>query len=80
MPNKLTKLTKKPSRQKPVPVKIVYDSPNKTLAPDADMKWRAKDALRTLAEADRIRKDKALMKAAKAEAKAQIKDLSSVCK
>lgn len=43
-----------------------------------DMRWRAKDALGTLTRADEIRKDRALMKAVKAEARQQIKATSNV--
>lgn len=49
-------------------------------SPMSDMDWRAKDALRTLTEAEKIRKDAALMRAVKAESKAQMKALETVCK
>ena len=44
---------KKAPKQKPVPVKIVSESPG-IGSPDTDMKWKAESGLRTLAEADRI--------------------------
>jgi len=77
MVNKLAKVVR--GKQKPVPVKIVGDSSRPTPM-DSDMKWRAESALRTLSEAEKIRSDKALMKAVKAEATAQLKQLSAVCK
>ena len=78
MANKLNQVVKKTGKQKPIPVKIVSstgDSP----APYDDMKYRAKDALHTLARAAEIQRDKPLMKAVKAEAKSEIKRLSGVC-
>lgn len=79
MPNKLAKLVRKPKgngKQKPVPVKIVNDAP---VVMGEDTKYRAQDALRTLQRAEEIRRDKPLMKAAKAEAKSMMKQLSTVC-
>jgi len=83
MKNRLhDKLVRKPAaksvKQKPVPVKIVSDSPSPMSSDDS--KYRAQDALRTLQRAAEIKRDKALMKAAKAEARAQMKQLSTVCK
>lgn len=40
--------------------------------------YEVRDALRTLTRADEIRKDKGMMRAVKAEAKAQIKTVSKV--
>jgi hypothetical protein len=82
MKNKLhDKLVRKPAaknaKQKPVPVKIISDSPSPM---SSDDKWRAQDALRTLQRAEEIKRDKSLMKAAKAEARSQMKQLSTVCK
>lgn len=81
MANKLQKVVKKISaKQKPVPVRIVYDSPKDcAVAPSRGIdKYEAQDALRTLQRAEEIRGNKALMKAAKTEATKQIKALSSV--
>lgn len=81
MPNKLTKLVRKPKggvKQKPVPVKIVSDRAD-VPAPYDDMKYRARDALSTLSRAEEIKRDKPLMKAVKAEARNQVKSLSKVC-
>jgi hypothetical protein len=68
--------------QKPIPVKIVYDKtdsvPSTAAGKPGVDKWEAQDALRTLQRAEEIRGNKALMKAATTEAKAQIKALSSV--
>lgn len=83
MANKLQKVVKKGSKPKPIPVKIVYDD-----APKSSMvagshgidKYEAQDALRTLQRAREIEGNKPLMRAAKAEAKAQMKTLSNVCK
>lgn len=49
-------------------------------APVDDGKWRAQSALRTLTEAANITKDRALMKAVKAEAREQAKALEKVVK
>lgn len=78
--NRLSKVVRKPKggKQKPVPVKIVYDSPEVTKSYD-DMKYRARDALSTLSRAEEIKRDKPLMKAVKAEARNQVKSLSKVC-
>ncbi len=79
MANRLAKIVKKGTKQKPVPVKIVSESLKVSMAGE-DMKWKAQDALRTLQRAEEIKRDKGLMRAAKAEAKSQMKQLSSVCK
>lgn len=76
MANKLAKVTRKP---KPVPVKIVGESTGSSSLID-DMKYRARDALHTLSRAEEIKRDKPLMEAVKAEATAQMKQLSNVCK
>lgn len=82
MVNKLQKVVNKPKgrKQAPVPVRIVYDQPSKanTVSPRGIDKYEAQDALRTLQRAREIECNKPLMRAAKAEAKAQIKALSSV--
>lgn len=83
MPNKLTRLVRKPkgAKQKPVPVKIVSDYPETASTNDGERdKYRAQDALRTLQRAEEIKRDKPLMRAAKAEAKSMMKQLTSVCK
>jgi len=56
--------------KKPVPVRIVSDSPS-TMAKD-DQKWRAEDDLRALQRAAEIQSDKSRVKAAKAVAKEQM--------
>lgn len=79
MPNRLSKVVKKAApgkKQKPVPVKIVSEPG----MPKPDDSWRARDALSTLQRAAEIQRDKPLMRAAKAEAKKMMKQLSSVCK
>lgn len=82
MANRLSKVVKpaKNGKQKPVPVKIVHETSDVSSKPYDDMKYRAKDALHTLARAEEIKRDKPLMKAVKAEAKSEIKRLSGVCK
>lgn len=78
MKNRLhDKVVKGSKKQKPVPVKIVSESP--TINYD-DMKYRARDALSTLSRAEEIKRDKTLMKAVKAEAKMQVKSLTNMCK
>lgn len=77
--NRLSKVVNKPKgKQKPVPVKIVYDAPEVAKSYD-DTKYRARDALSTLSRAEEIKRDKPLMKAVKAEARNQVKSLSKVC-
>lgn len=82
MPNKLASVVRKSKggKQKPVPVKIVHDKADSIASLNDDMKYRARDALSTLQRAEEIRRDKPLLKAAKAEAKQQMKQLSTVCK
>lgn len=77
MANKLNKVVR--GKQKPVPVKIVNDAPKSSPIAE-DTKWRAQDAMRTLARAREIENDKALMKAVRAEATSEIKRLNNVCK
>lgn len=83
MANRLSKIVNKPkaktSKQKPVPVRIVYDTPQvaETKKTGID-KYDAQEALRILQRAADVQNNKPLMRAAKAEAKAQIKALSSV--
>lgn len=83
MANRLDKIVKKApaKKQKPIPVKIVYDDAPKSTAINRvdDMKWRARDDIRVLQQAAEIQRDKARMRAAKSEAQAQVKQLSSVC-
>lgn len=77
--NRLNKIVKKNKTQKPVPVKIVSDYPSTAPMTKRGIdKYEAQDALRTLQRAREIEGNKPLMRAAKAEAKAQIKALSSV--
>lgn len=81
MVNRLNKVVAKPKgrKVKPVPVKIVSDA--NSIAPSAESaKWRAQDDLRVLQSAAEIQRDRSRLKAAKMEAKAQVKALSSVCK
>ena len=67
---------KLPVSKKPIPVKIVNDSPKATVA--SDDKWRVEDALRTLRRAEEIRQDKGLMKQAKVMAKKEAAALSKI--
>lgn len=71
--NKLSKVV-----AKPIPVKIVNDSPKSTAYADEDKKWRAQSDLRTLKEAAEIKADKARMNAAKCCADKEIKSLKSI--
>lgn len=61
----------KASKTKPIPVKIVSDSPSPSYAKE-DQKWRAEDDLRALQRAKEIEGDKSRMKAAKAVAQEQL--------
>lgn len=68
--------------QKPVPVKIVGDSPSSPSTDKAyderEKKWRAEDDIRTLQRAEEIKRDKARMSYAKKCAAEQIKALKNV--
>lgn len=44
-----------------------------------EMKWKAESAVRTLAEAEKIRKDPVLMKHVKAHARQEIKNMEKIC-
>lgn len=63
---------------KPIPVKIVSENGIKT-DPDQERKWRAQDDIRTMQQAEVIRKDKERMKAMKEIAREQLKDLKKIC-
>lgn len=64
----------KASKTKPIPVKIVSDSPSPSYIKE-DNKWRAEDDLRALQRAKEIEGDKSRMKAVKAVAKEQLNTL-----
>lgn len=69
----------KATKQKPIPVKIVSDTPtSKPSYVEEDKKWRAESDLRTLKEAAQIKCDRERMKAAKSCAKEQMKALSKI--
>lgn len=55
----------------------VAEAPSKTTISDHERRYRAEDGMRTLARAEEIRKDKALMKDIKTQAKALQK---AICK
>lgn len=76
MHKKKSKLPVEPLKagKKPIPVKIVSDSPSPSYAKE-DQKWRAEDDLRALQRAREIESDKSRMKAAKAVAKEQLNAL-----
>lgn len=67
-----------PVSKKPVPVKIVYDSPKTTSIVSEDKKYKIESGLRTLREAEKIKSDKGLMKDIKALAKEETKALSKI--
>jgi hypothetical protein len=82
--NKLSSMVAKPTTSKPVPVRIISDSPS-TGKSDVDYearerKWKAEDALRTCKEYAKITKDKQLMGDVKKLAKEEMKGLESVAK
>ncbi len=79
--NRLQGIVKKGAKQKPVPVRIVSEAVNSVPGkkPGGVDKWEAQDALRTLQRAAEIQGNKPLMRAAKAEAKAMMKQLDKVC-
>jgi hypothetical protein len=64
--------------KKPIPVKIVSDSPSPSYAKE-DQKWRAEDDLRALQRAKEIESDSSRMKAVKNIAKEQMSNLKKIC-
>jgi len=68
----------KASSKKPIPVRIVSDSPSPSYAKE-DQKWRAEDDLRALQRAAEIQADKSRVKAAQAIAKEQMSALKKIC-
>ena len=68
--------------QKPIPVKIVSDSPKASTDAsyeEREKKWRAESDLRTLKEAAEIQRDKERMKAAKNIGKQEMNALKKIC-
>jgi len=73
------KLSKVVAKQKPIPVKIVSDSPvASTKYLEEDKKWRAQDDLRALQRAEEIRADKARMSAVKSCVTEQLSALKKI--
>ncbi len=66
------------SKSKPVPVRIVHDTPEVSAKSDSHDKWKIQDALRTIKEAEKYKTDKALMKGVKALAREETKALSKI--
>ncbi len=65
---------------KPIPVKIVSEPANSVKESDArERRWRAEDDIRTMKQAEEIKKDKARVKAMKEVAKAQMAELKKIC-
>lgn len=70
----------KASKSKPIPVKIVSDTPKVSdKYAEEDRKWRAKDDMRTLQQAKEIEADKARMQAVKSMAKEELAKLKKIC-
>ena len=69
---------KLPTSNKPIPVKIVHDTPQVAKSND-DMKWRAQDAMRDLERAEQHKRDPELMKHVKAAAKEKMDSLKKIC-
>lgn len=67
---------KKSAKKKAEP--IVEMSAASGPSSESERKWRAEDALRTLGDAERIKKDKPLMGDVEKARKAKIKDLESI--
>lgn len=78
MAKMVNKLLGKPAKTKPVPVKIVNESPKAVPAPDYDKKWRAEDDLRALRRAAEVQGDAQRMKEAKAIGKKEAAVLARV--
>lgn len=66
-------------KAKPIPVKIVNDSPKSSPVEYDDSKWRAEDALRTIQRAEELKSDKKLMSNVKKLASEQVKNLKKFC-
>jgi len=67
---------------KPIPVRIVNDSPSPSTDKSyeaRERKYRAEDALRTMKEMKKIESDKGLMRDAKALAKEEMNKLKKIC-
>lgn len=67
---------------KPVPVKIVsepMDRPSTAKDDARERKWRAEDDIRTMKQAEEIRRDKERVRAMKEVARQQMKDLKKIC-
>jgi F0F1-type ATP synthase epsilon subunit len=65
---------------KPIPVKIVSEPATSVKESDArERRWRAEDDIRTMKQAEEIKKDKARVKAMKEVAKAQMAELKKIC-
>lgn len=67
---------------KPIPVKIISDSPKSTNDvgyEEREKKWRAESDLRTLKQAAEIQRDKERMKAAKSVGKQEMNALKKIC-
>lgn len=70
----------KASKTKPIPVRIVSDTPAvSTKYAEENKKWRAKDDMRTLQQAKEIEADKARMQAVKSMAKEEMSNLKKIC-
>ena len=68
---------KLPVSKKPVPVRIVHDTPEVAKTGEMD-KYRIQDALRTIKDAEKFKADKSLMKGVKALAREEAKALSKI--
>ncbi len=70
------------SAKNPVPVKIVSDTAKdvpSTIDKEREKKWRAEDDMRTMQQAEEIRKDKERMKNMKQMAKQKMAELKKIC-
>ena len=77
---KIMPVEKLKASKKPIPVKIVSDSPMESKGyEERERKYRAEDALRTIKEYNKITSDKTLMKDVKQMAKSQMNDLKKLC-
>lgn len=64
--------------KKPIPVKIVSDSPE-VASTNERRNWRAEDALRDIERAEGHKRDKALMSDVKKLAQEKVKSLKDIC-
>lgn len=72
----------KSSKSKPIPVKIINDTPapsDITKDESRERKWKAEDALRDIERAEAHKRDKTLMSDVKKLAQEKVNSLKKIC-